>query len=86
MVLSVCEIFQVICDLGRFSRHNICVASEKRGRGEEKGGEGKKKEGKGKKKGERGRKKGERGRKKLCREGKRVFSKVLGKVFNNVMS
>ena len=34
---------------GRFSRHNICVASQK--------------EGEGKKKGKRGRKKGKRGRK-----------------------
>ena len=67
---------------GRFSRHNIRVASEKRGRGEE-----------GKKKRERGRKRGKdeekrwRGEeKKVCREGKRIFSKVVGKVFNNVMS
>ena len=47
---------------GRFSSHNICVASErvrgeeKMGRGEEKGREEKKKEEEGKKKGERGRK------------------------------
>ena len=27
----------------------------------------------------------ERGRKKMCREEKKIFSKVLGKVFNNVM-
>ena len=32
-----------------------------------------------------GRKKRERGRKKMRREGKNIFSKVLGKVFNNVM-
>ena len=41
--------------------------------------------GEGKKKEERGRKKRERGRKKMCREEKKIFSKVLGKVFNNVM-
>ena len=32
-----------------------------------------------------GRKKRERGRKKMRREGKKIFPKVLGKVFNNVM-
>ena len=56
---------------GRFSRHNIRVASQK--------------EGEGKKKGERGRKKRERGRKKMLREGKKIFFKVLGKVFNSIM-
>ena len=39
---------------------------------------------KGRKKG-RGEEKRERGRKKMRREGKNIFSKVLGKVFNNVM-
>ena len=43
-----------------------------------------KNEGKGRKR-ERGRKKRERGRKKMHREGKNIFSKMLGKVFNNVM-
>ena len=34
---------------------------------------------------ERGIKKIEKERKKMRREGKKIFSKVLGKVFNNVM-
>ena len=50
----------------------------KRGRGEEK-------RGRGEEKGERGRKKRERGRKKMLREGKKIFFKVLGKVFNSIM-
>ena len=49
-----------------------------------------KKEGEGKKKGKRGRKRGreeeKRGKEQEKREGKRVVSKVLGKVFKNVMS
>ena len=74
---------------------------EKRGKGEEKGEKRKKKGGEGKKKAVQGREESifkdpqkmrtreenrERGRKKMCREGNRIFSKVLGKVFNNVMS
>ena len=74
----------------RVSRHNIRVASKKRWSGEEKGKRGRKR-GRGRKKKERGRKKGKeeekrgRGEEKNC-AGKRVFSKVLGKVVNNVMS
>ena len=46
-------------------------------------GKGRKK-GKGKKKGKGEEKRGE-GKKKMPREGNRIFSKVLGKVFNSVM-
>ena len=55
-----------------------------RGRGVEKGKRGRKR-GRGEEKGERGRKKRERGRKKMLREGKKIFFKVLGKVFNSIM-
>ena len=54
--------FQVIW--GRFSRHNIRVASQKEG-------EGKKKGKRGRKKGKRGKKKGKRGRKRVREEEKR---------------
>ena len=76
------EFFQVIW--GRFSRHNIRMASQKEGEGKKKGKRGRKMGKRGKKKGKRGKKR-ERGRKKMLREGKKIFLKVLGKVFNSIM-
>ena len=62
-------LFQV--SWGRFSSHNIRIASL-RGRGEEKAREGKKKE--------------EEGKKNMRGEGKRIFQKDLGKVLTMLLS
>ena len=63
------KFFQV--NWGRFSRHNIRVASQKEGEGKKKGKRGRKKGKRGKKKGKRGKKKGKRGRKRVREEEKR---------------
>ena len=57
---------------GRFSSHNIRVASE-RGRGEEKMGRGEEKRGRGEEKRGRGEEKRGEGKKKMLGEGKRIY-------------
>ena len=75
------EGFQYIIYAWRVKRRE---RGRKKGWGKEKGGDWKKREKRGVKRGKVG-EKSERGRKKLRMEGKRIFSNVLGKVFNSVM-
>ena len=64
---------------GRFSRHNIRVASEKRGRGEEKGKRGRKKREKGRKRGKEVEKRGRWEEKSCAGKGREYFQRCWGR-------